>query len=861
MNKLKTSFLLIIFLTVTYFPYSESLASTNQLFQLEEKQANSVVSIEQEQQNYDSTYKSNIHKAPSQIPTHYEVEYSIGLKIALELEYLIYEQFDIESIQSANIHDLAIVHFTIAYIDLFFTTLDPYYLDQAHFLNNQSLKLLMNGQLIAEYIDGASNYTVYAYDNLYLALMYQRMAKAYDAYGDPLQAEYYWGRVNVTMALITSYFYSSQNSIIREYIQVDINDYSVIYSHPYTTAEVAGLYGLVAHGMKDRSEYHTQSYNVIYNYYTGNITGIDLGEGFTRWVVIKGTSSTNNGMVDLTGNIYLAAALMQESVYQQMIGNTTESENYFINGLWLLEDITAVLYNPTYNLFVNSYDITTNSSSPIIFTSDCALLTMIIREFNRLHVQRYGFSLGEISSGIIQTINDLFRSGNFYDVGLSTQQGVLSYKLEEYRKNPIVVNALALSMQTKYYPFMAIIEVPDRFSTNITLSLRWELLWRESSNIFSFSNATFEVLFDFSINSYLNFTANDTLTIKTHMIDGRLISSQTVFYTNATTSEGGEYQPIFIISIGDENILWYTPFFYVEKELRVYTDPTTIQATQGIDDYIEFSIICEDESGALVPQVNLILMLEENTTTVKTGSGGSYEMSIPLNAILNLPQFQENPDENPRVELYIYAYKEGYTEAWISKVITIRRNALNLLLSQDLSVKKGNDLTLTIAVQPQIQTVVMNPRAEIFLNDKEVIFTIIQDPKNMPKFIPINLPAQVTLPTSDLKEDGILRIVITSSNFPKQEFEYTIVVIPLNTYEAIYQWTADALSSTWVKVLGSLSVIWAILWKQFRLYILRTLKRCPYCGETGKSKYSVCRYCGNVINPEKYDSTKIKQTK
>jgi len=51
--------------------------------------------------------------------------------------------------------------------------------------------------------------------------------------------------------------------------------------------------------------------------------------------------------------------------------------------------------------------------------------------------------------------------------------------------------------------------------------------------------------------------------------------------------------------------------------------------------------------------------------------------------------------------------------------------------------------------------------------------------------------------------------------------------------------------------MSSLTVVWMLLWKQFKLRILKTIRRCSHCGEAGKSKYPTCRYCGEIIHEEK----------
>jgi transcription initiation factor TFIIIB Brf1 subunit/transcription initiation factor TFIIB len=39
---------------------------------------------------------------------------------------------------------------------------------------------------------------------------------------------------------------------------------------------------------------------------------------------------------------------------------------------------------------------------------------------------------------------------------------------------------------------------------------------------------------------------------------------------------------------------------------------------------------------------------------------------------------------------------------------------------------------------------------------------------------------------------------------------------------------------------------------------IKIFARCPYCGETKKRKYSVCRNCGEILHHENYDIAKEK---
>ena len=83
------------------------------------------------------------------------------------------------------------------------------------------------------------------------------------------------------------------------------------------------------------------------------------------------------------------------------------------------------------------------------------------------------------------------------------------------------------------------------------------------------------------------------------------------------------------------------------------------------------------------------------------------------------------------------------------------------------------------------------------------------------------------------------------------EFNFMISVTSLRTLEIIYNWIETALQSTWVKIVGSLGVLWALLWKQFSLRVIKRIRRCPFCGETSKNKYAICRYCGKIVDDTK----------
>ncbi|MBY9001090.1 MAG: hypothetical protein KGD64_09260 [Candidatus Heimdallarchaeota archaeon] len=197
--------------------------------------------------------------------------------------------------------------------------------------------------------------------------------------------------------------------------------------------------------------------------------------------------------------------------------------------------------------------------------------------------------------------------------------------------------------------------------------------------------------------------------------------------------------------------------------------------------------------------------------------------------------------------------KIGYNPAFIEKqmIITLNSYILSISPSPPL-IKEGDDLNLYLDVKTQIEATIWTKTAQVSVGE-----TIINDSTTgLPE---ITLAASISIDYAIIKEaietsaEGfpLLHIRISTNILDPDEFAFEIHITPLKTLERIYSWIETALQSTWVKVLTSLTVMWALLWKQFRLRILRTLRRCPYCGETGRSKYPTCRYCGEVIHKEK----------
>ena len=197
------------------------------------------------------------------------------------------------------------------------------------------------------------------------------------------------------------------------------------------------------------------------------------------------------------------------------------------------------------------------------------------------------------------------------------------------------------------------------------------------------------------------------------------------------------------------------------------------------------------------------------------------------------------------IPIIINASKIGYLSTELSKEVTIYMNPIIVEIDPSpLEVKELSDLNLYIDVKTQIPASIIAPTADIFLGDE-----LIEED--------FDLPASLTIDSADLKTGNTTLIVaVSDSNFGdfifRQAFE--INVIPLRTLEKVYTWIEQALQSTAVQIIGSLGIVWALLWKQFNLHLIRRYVRCHYCGETTKKKFALCKNCGHVLRPEKLPS-------
>ncbi len=296
--------------------------------------------------------------------------------------------------------------------------------------------------------------------------------------------------------------------------------------------------------------------------------------------------------------------------------------------------------------------------------------------------------------------------------------------LEQY-KNPIIVNAQAITMLTKILPLDSMLLRDQYLRILQETSFKYYLKYAETSSIFGSSNSStgMELKFSISSQSNLNVSYITYVPLSTTFLDGKKINNPKEVFFNFTAEVGGQHEMDVLITHSSFPILFFTQYFYIQKEIGIWTKTA---------------------------QINI------GDTRINDSSTGLFD--IPLAASVSI----------------------------------------------DYS-------TIKDAIEQSVE----------------------------------GLP--------------ILHIRISTNILDPDDFFFEIHITPLKTLERLYSWIEIALQSSWVKILTSLTVVWVILWKQFKLRVLKTLRRCPHCGETGKSKYPICRYCGEIIQTEK--STKKEQEK
>lgn len=774
-----------------------------------------------------------------QLEGFYELD-SIPTKFALEmLDFLTYN-IPFAANTKARLHDLSIVFAIYAYINAY------YYLNESHYLYSASSSLHDTMILGVNNTFILDQNTVYAMDNLYLLLAQERLATAYEQIGDNLMASNYWSLANNTLDAFVQTFYDSGGGHIVESVTVDASGY-VTSINNYTTDVVTALFSMAVMKAYDPSKYYNLALNTIENYINNTGFYVPYGIGFIAYPATWKSSTPTDNIVDFYGNMLLASALLQHSTVQKNL-NFGKSIWLLSEGDVLINGLISSFKDSTTNLFVSYYNVTADSFSNTIVTFENVLfVTQYVEYLRKLLDEWYvtpAYSIifelfNNLREDLILAINSVY--------GGETTSGVklaLDWDLFEY--NHLIVGYSIVTAFLKLFPLKFTVFLPTEIVAKEDTYMDIVIEFIDSTGIFGSSNKTTLAYGDLLISSPegLNISTEESFDIESTRLDGNDIVEPQFKSLNFTADAKGSYSIEAYFTVEGYDIFFSKFIISVIGRIGITTDPSTIQAIEGQDESVSFAIFVHDELGYGVPSASVNVSIEAKEYSYKTDTAGYVYVNYPIESLIGAggQEFQ-TLQANWNATVMIYASKKGYLDNTIFKTIKIMRNSLVLTISPSpLSVKEGNDLTVYVSVSPQIQANVYNPKASFYLNGK------LQTPKGLPV---INLPNTVTLTTSSLKEESELAIYVTADNFRSQWYNLTLTVIPLTTFEKIGAFFSYLASSTWAQVLGSLGVVWVVLWNRIRLLFGLSI-RCPYCGEITRAKKPVCKHCGRVIDQQKY---------
>ncbi|MHA1828995.1 MAG: hypothetical protein ACTSX6_10170, partial [Candidatus Heimdallarchaeaceae archaeon] len=841
-------FVLFLFLPLTQFASGENRVIFTQI----KTENENILRLDPIRIKQDITFKQGYD---------YYFRDSDPLEYAKKVEYFAWENFDVSTISKSRIHDLAVVQMILSDIDLFFTVNDSFFIFEAKSLVSE-LYLDVNSSLIrGEPI--TSNYKINAADNFLLVLMYERLALALQANGD-FDYLSYQSLADSTLSTLVNLFYFPTTMSLNSTLIIDTSSF-VIGGYPYSSAKATGLFTMANYLSSTPSLYYNQTKDALDTYMKNANKTISLGfgDGSLFLTTLNSGTSTDNE-ADLQGNLYMVTALLQHSSYQKTLNNITAVNYYYEQAEYFEISIFEGFLSDQTQLLHTSYDFSTLTLSNTALTyENCLAISQAIEFFRKRWEEYQATPIVFFYSNIVESLyNQLFVIPDFFEAGITTAGTLIFADWETLYLNPISINFQAVTMLTKVFPIRTILAIPYDIQLFNQTIIEFNIDFPETTSIFKSSTSYIPYSFSLesSSTSNLNITHQTNINMNTTKLDGVEIKIPKLFHFTFIPEVGGSHDFTFTLNHPALSVLEFTYYFYILKEIRILTD-SELQAIQGYDDALSFSVECLDEQSYGIKNVNLTVSDGFRNISALTDSSGNVFFSIDLEDILN--QIDEIPPDVVEIEipLIFYAWKNGYQTTVIIRSAYIKLNALNLMISPSpLEIKESQDLTLYLSVSSQIEATVIQPRASLRLNGEDILINSQQQ---------INLPNSISIDWTDIKSAEeknenqvvILEITVTSANFEDTVFAFEIDITPLKTLEKIYNWIETALQSDWVKVLGSLGILWALLWKQFQLHVLKRLRRCPYCGETSKSKYAICRYCGRVVNEKKLPKDDDKKGK
>ncbi|NPD88789.1 MAG: hypothetical protein HGN29_08685 [Asgard group archaeon] len=842
MHSKKVLFLSLILLALVVVPCIPS------------QNAYSIIEIGEKSTSYQTEIDSSMIKRQPPVGQDYDLIFieSSSIEYAKSVEWHTWDNFKPTANPTSRFHDMSRIQMALGYIDLFYTTNETFFINEAKF-HLQNLYLDVNGSYIRGKNTGTNQYELHAADNFLLVIAYARLAEALQVNGDT-DTTLYRNLANTTFSNLLDIFYFPTTGTINSTLFLDEITLWIEGASIFASAKATGLFSIANYLLNDNTLFYSQTKTAVDTYIAnGNRSALGSGALFQTTL---GSGAASDNEADIQGNVYMSTAILQHSTYQKRIAaNNTASLEYYGLADLVENTIFDAFYSTTTNLLHSRYDLNAFTLSPDALTyENCMVISQVI-EFQRKRFEDFNILPSVFRYlDLLSTLIDLvFDAPLAFEAGFSEIGTIIFNKWDVLYENPIMVNFQAVTMFTKLFPILTYLVSPHDIPLFQLTSFDLYLEFAETTSIYQSSASILPYNFEYNIfsQSNLNVSYATHIQIKTTALNG--IRNRTYYLKQLffQSELGGNHEITLdfyhaLLPISD-----FTYYFYIDKEIRIETDPLDITVTQGVKNEISFTIKCVDEQGLSVKNAAVEIRIDLGglpspivIPPTQTDNAGNVDINIDLLEILNGINVPQEVSEIG-IPIIINASKIGYLSTELSKEVTIYLNPLIVEIDPSpLEIKELSDLNLYIDVKTQIPASIIDPSANIFLGDE-----LIEED--------FDLPASLTIESADLKTGNTTLIVaVSDTNFGNFIFRqvFEINVIPLRTLEKVYTWIEQALQSTAVQVIGSLGILWALLWKQFNLLIIGRYVRCHYCGETTKKKFALCKNCGHVLRPEKLPS-------
>ncbi|MHA1199909.1 MAG: hypothetical protein ACTSQF_11325 [Candidatus Heimdallarchaeaceae archaeon] len=768
---------------------------------------------------------------------------SIGIELATNTYFQIEDIYPFTAIPNNRIWDLTTVQRVLTSVDLFLVTHEPNFLGTA-MAAMSSLKLDLEGTYIRGE-DAGSWFDFNADENFLLVIMYNRLAQAFQVDGDTGTAEVLRSYANQLFSNLTTLFYHPVTNSINSTLHISKSNFTVIGGSPFSNPKATGLFAMANHISNRTSTFYAQAKLAVDTYRTNHNETLSLPSGDSGFLYrstneVAGAEYLSS---NLQGNIFMNTAMMQISQYETSQGNIGVGANYY-NWTDMSEAaLKETFKSPITNLLHTRYDLNTFMLEEVALTYENSLYLSHSIEFKRFKLEVTGItpSFKEINDLFLNIKDNLFIAPVFVQAGLTESGAQLDLAYDIPHSNPHIVNYQGITMMMKFYPLFTMLVKPSTLIPNLLMLCEWFIDLPETTSIFKASNQSFNFNFEFDITSNtLGFIAfPKDFWINTTSLDGKLLMSSQRIKLNFTSDEGGDHWLQFQIKYADDIVFDFNLLLTFTKLIHITTEPTNPEITQLVDNHLILTVICEDETGIGIAGANVSIFIDGGMEIHKiTDNGGFTTAFIPIDNLMSFYSAADDGASSFNTSIIISVYKAGYLMRDIVRDVNVKLNELVLDLNPAPEGKEGDDLTIYLAIETRIEAPLFALDATIQIDNKN--FTDENGNKDF------SLPSTIVIGKEYLKADDWVNVTVTVDvpGMSIHVLKFQIFTVKMKTLERIYYWIEVAFQSDIVKVVGSLSIVWALLWRQISLRFFKRLRRCPYCGDITKSKFPYCKNCG-----------------